>query len=171
MEQVLICTHCSLLLSPLLLPSLCYLTGIDWVSEWYVYAHTHAHTCTHTHHLSHNLNLVGQLRRKAISQITHCQNHRSYFLLYFYGSLAVRNHIAQDRSVIWCNFHTLQNISFKPSMKFSSKATTLYKKRLVQMRTKEYIPGKIMRRTREWQKSLSSLLYGYTDLWYFSTLC
>ena len=48
MEQVLICTHCSLLLSPLLLPSLCYLTGIDWVSEWYVYAHTHAYMHAHT---------------------------------------------------------------------------------------------------------------------------
>ena len=39
------------------------------------------------------------------------------------------------------------------------------------MRTKGYFPGRIMRRTREWRKSLSSLLCGYTDLWYFSTLC
>ena len=39
------------------------------------------------------------------------------------------------------------------------------------MRTKGYFPGRVMRRTREWRKSLSSLLYGYTDLWYFSTLC
>lgn len=91
---------------------------IGWVNGMCV--HMHTHTCLHTHHLSHNLNLVGQPRRRAISQITLCQNHRSYFLLYFYGSLASGNHIAQDKSVSRSNFHTLQNISFKPSMKFSS---------------------------------------------------